>query len=136
MRARRGLLGAAAVVVALLVGCSAEPDARDLGDLVLQDSTYLVPETMEPFTGPVFRVFSNDTTKTELEGGLLDGTWHGELVVYHPSGRVRYLGSFANGDRCGPWTENTRDEEPGSVYDQLVSEVETMGLYPPCPPNS
>lgn len=132
----RGALIALVLMVALLVGCSSAGDPRDLRELVLQDSTYLTPETMEPFSGRVFRVFATDSTINEIEGELLDGTWHGELLVYHPSGRIRYMGSFANGDRCGPWTENTRDEELGSVYDQLVSEVEAMGLYPPCPPGS
>lgn len=130
--------GLSAVVVALvgLFACAPNGPERDLRDLVLQDSTYFVPETMEPFTGRVFRPFADDSTRNEIEGGLLEGTWHGELVVYHPSGRVRYMGAFARGERCGPWTENAEDEDPGSVFDQLVSEVEAMGLYPSCSPES
>ena len=81
----------------------------------------------------MFRRFADDTTKVQIEGELLEGTWHGELLVYHESGRIRYMGSFDRGDRCGPWTENTLDRDPVNLYDQLLSEVETMGLYPPCP---
>ena len=132
----RRVLGVSALAAVLQAGCSPERGARDLSDLVLQDSTYFAPETMEPFTGRIFRAFPDDTTRREIEGELLDGEWHGELVVYHTSGRVRYMGSFAHGNRCGPWTENTQDREPVNMYDELVSEIETLGMYPPCPPDS
>jgi len=73
-----------------------------------------------------------DLERVELEGRLLDGTWHGELRVYHPNGRIRYMGNFEQGQRCGPWTENADSVSTGSLYDEVVREVETMGLYPPC----
>ena len=108
---------------------------RDLRELVVRDSTYYAPETMEPYTGPVFRPFPGDSTRTEIQGALLAGTWHGELLVYHPSGRLRFAGSFAHGAKCGPWTEALADRDPVNLYDELTSEIETLGLYPPCPPD-
>lgn len=90
------------------------------------------PETGEAFSGPVFRAFESDSGRVEVEGALLDGAWEGELTVYHPNGRVRYMGSFRGGERCGPWTENADSTPVGSALDALVREVETMGLYPPC----
>ena len=48
-------------------------------------------------------------------------------------GRIRYMGRFANGDRCGAWTENQDPDPPGSIYQELKQEIESMGLYPPCP---
>ena len=118
--------------VALLMGwcfaCTPTPN-RALADLVLQDSVYLVPETLEPYTGDVF---PDEPDKLQLKGHLTAGQWDGELVVYHPNGRVRYMGSFSQGERCGAWTENADPDPPGSVFDQLKQEVEAMGLYPPC----
>jgi hypothetical protein len=102
---------------------------------VAGDGTYFAPETMTPHSGPVFRPFPGDTARAEVRGTLLDGVWHGDFAVYHPSGRLRYAGSFSRGEKCGAWTENLADREPGNVYDELLSETETLGLYPVCPPD-
>lgn len=120
-----------------LAGACAGPggSSRDLRELVVQDSTYLTPETMLPYTGPVFRAFPGDSSRVEIEGALVDGAWHGDFTVYHPSGRIRYLGSFAEGERCGPWTEAALDIEPVNLYAQLLSDIESMAIYPPCPPD-
>jgi hypothetical protein len=106
---------------------------RDLDELVVHDSLYFDPSASEPYTGPVFRRFVDDPTRNEIQGRLVDGTWHGELVIYYASGRIRYMGEFDRGDRCGPWTENRFDREPEDVLDQLRTEIETLGMYPPCP---
>lgn len=126
-RAARLLL---VVATCALWACSETP--RDLRDLQVVDSTYIEPATGEPWSGAVVRYFEDDSTLVQLEGALLEGAWHGELVVYHPNGRVRYMGSFERGERCGPWTENADSTELGSIYEALVREVETMGIYPPC----
>lgn len=123
-------------VAALIVCCGAcapTQAVRDLDELVVRDSTYLDPSTLVPYSGPVVRTFPDDPERLEIDGALLGGVWHGELVVYHPSGRVRYAGAFAFGERCGPWTENSFDREPVNLYDELVSDIDAMGIYPPCP---
>ncbi len=61
-----------------------------LDELTIQDSTYLDPETLAPYTGLVFRVFETAPETRKLHGALMDGAWQGELVVYHSNGRVRY----------------------------------------------
>jgi hypothetical protein len=114
-----------------LVACSG-PVPRDLGELVVRDSLYVDPATGEAFSGPVVRAFASDAERVEVEGALLDGAWDGELTVYHPNGRIRYMGSFRAGERCGPWTENADSTSVGSALEMLLREVETMGLYPPC----
>lgn len=116
----------------LALACSTTP-TRDLSDLVLQDSTYYTPETMEPYTGDVFRHFPNDPGNVELRGTLRDGTWNGELTVYHPNGRIRYMGILADGEKCGAWAENQDPDPPENVYEDLKQEIESMGLYPQCP---
>ena len=107
-------------------------EGTDLAALDVVDSLYVVPETLEPFSGPIVRFFEEPSDRVELEGGLRDGVFDGELVVYHRNGRVRYMGSFREGARCGPWTENADSTATGGVYEDLLREVETLGLYPPC----
>ncbi|MEM7417812.1 MAG: hypothetical protein AAF389_20145 [Gemmatimonadota bacterium] len=117
-------------LVALAVGCEVAP--RELADLTVVDSVYIDPESGAPWSGPVVRYFEDDPELVQVEGTLLDGTWHDDFVVYHVNGRIRYMGSFNRGDRCGAWTENADSTELGSVYEALLREVETMGMYPPC----
>ena len=107
-------------------------ERTDLAALDVVDSVYVMPETLEPFSGAIVRYFEEPSDQVQLEGGLRDGVFDGDLVVYHPNGRVRYMGSFRDGERCGPWTENADSTETGNVYAEVMREVETLGLYPPC----
>ncbi len=120
------------VLVLGVLAAACEPAPRDLTELSVVDSAYVEPSTGEAYSGAVFKRFVDDPDRFELEGELLLGVWEGELVVYHPNGRVRYMGSFSQGQRCGPWTENADSVPTQSVYEDLVREVETMGIYPPC----
>ena len=113
-----------------LLSCGAPP-ARALDELAVVDSLYVEPGTGIPYTGRVIRHFEGDPERVQIDGSLRDGTWDGELIVYHPNGRVRYMGSFENGDRCGAWVENADSFPLDNVYEELVREVESMGLYPP-----
>ena len=99
---------------------------------MLRDSTYFSPETLEPYSGPVSSTFLTDPERTQIEGEMLDGIWHGELRVYHRDGRIRYQGRLERGVRCGPWTENTDPRLPSNAYEELVAEIESLGIYPPC----
>lgn len=135
-------------VAAATAACSEAP--RDLAELVVADSLYVDPASGVPFSGPVVRYGAPweegfdagavprsgregvPSGTVQIAGTLRDGVWDGELVVYHPNGRVRYLGSFARGVRCGPWVENADSTPAPSTYEELVREVESMGLYPPC----
>lgn len=136
MRLARLLFRLPALAIAALIVACGDADARSLDDLVVRDSVYMDPTSGEAFTGRVVRHFEDDTTSIQLEGRLLEGVWDGEMIVYHPNGRVRYMGSFADGDRCGPWVENADSVPTRSVYEDLVREVESMGLYPPCEDSS
>ena len=110
-----------------------EAPSRDLSTLAVMDSVYVDPGSGEPFSGPVHRTFEGAPGRNELEGRLRDGTWDGELRIFHPNGRIRYMGSFHEGSRCGPWTENVDSARGRSVYDALTDEIESLGMYPPCP---
>jgi len=123
----------APLLLVLLLGCGdAAPAPVELRDLVLQDSTYFDASTLTPFTGPIFSTFLTDSEHIQIEGALLDGAWDGEFRVYHRDGRIRYEGSFERGARCGAWTENTDPRPPSNLYDELVTVIETLAMYPPC----
>ena len=117
------------------LGCGGPPP-RDLGDLLIRDSTYYEPATMEPYTGPVFRPFDDEPERAELTGTLVEGAWAGELTIYHRNGRVRYQGEMSSGAQCGTWVENASAEPAESVYEEIVAEIQSLSLYPPCPGSS
>ena len=121
------------VVVGLLAlaGCQGPP--RELTELVVQDSTYLDPETMLPFSGRVFRNFPGEDGAPQLEAVMRDGTWEGELTVFHETGRVRYQGEMSGGARCGAWVENESPTEPESFYEAIKEDLESLVMYEECP---
>jgi antitoxin component YwqK of YwqJK toxin-antitoxin module len=120
-----------ALVPAVGPGGCGEEERVPLDSLVLRDSLYLDAGTGAPFTGFVARRFEDGAL--QLEGRLEDGTWNGELTVWHPGGSVRYQGRLVDGAQCGAWVENRDEGEETSVYEELKREIESMGLYPPCP---
>ena len=120
-----------ALVVLALGGCQAP--SRELTELVVQDSTYLDPETMLPFSGRVFRNFAGEVGGLQLEAAMREGTWEGELTVYHESGRIRYQGEMSGGARCGAWVENENPTEPETVYEAIKEDLESLVMYPECP---
>lgn len=115
-----------------LCACAPTP-TRDLDELIVQDSTYLDPGTMLPYSGRVERYFRGDEGLLQLEATLRDGTWAGELTVYHESGRVRYQGEMSAGAQCGGWIENENPTEPESVYQAIREDLESLVMYPECP---
>ena len=91
-------------------------EGTDLAALDVLDRLYVVPETLELFSGPIvgyLGYFEKPSDRVGLEGGLRDGVFEGELVVYHLNGRVRCMGSFREGARCGPRTENADSTATG-----------------------
>lgn len=119
-------------LTALVVPACVDVEPMDLNGLVVRDSVYVTPETGVPYTGPVFREFPDGAEGLQIEGALSDGEWDGEIRVYHPNGRIRYIGSFDRGRMCGPWTENADSTGNESVYEDLLDEIEGLGMYPPC----
>ena len=120
------------LLIVLLAACAEATFPRALDELAIRDSTYVAPETLVPYTGRVFRMFTIDPGMPQIQGEFVDRIWEGELLVYHENGRIRYTGSFANGERCGPWLENRDAEPPQDIYAELKQEIESMGLYPEC----
>ena len=105
----------AVVLLAVLALACVGSGPRDLDELMIRDSTYLDPSTLEPFTGEVFKLFEGGTETVQLRGALRAGTWQGELTVYHADGRVRFQGELVDGSQCGAWVENVDTKPPESL---------------------
>ncbi len=116
----------------VLFACSPR-EGRSLDDLVVRDRTYVDPETMTPYSGQVFRFFPGKEETIQLRASLRNGTWEGELTVYHPTGRIRYQGEMSEGMQCGGWTENERPAAPESLYEEIKEDLASLVMYPPCP---
>ena len=90
----------------IAVGCS-EPEPRNVDELVIQGETYLYPETLEPYSGPVFELFSTTNSvyrRFNLKDGEYDGPY--QTFGYDPSRRTGPLqGTMKDGKRCGEWLE-------------------------------
>ncbi|MGY8799122.1 MAG: hypothetical protein ACKVG4_10105 [Longimicrobiales bacterium] len=128
------MLRALLLVSLLLSGCSdVVRRVVPLDDLVLRDSVYMDAETLEPFTGGVERVFNDDPREVQLRGDLVNGMWNGDIIVYHENGRIRYMGSLADGEKCGEWIENRDSDPPSDILAELKQEIESLGIYEPCP---
>ena len=117
----------------LALAAYAQAPPREITELVVQDSTYLDPETMLPYSGPVFRNFPADEGGTQFEATLRDGTWEGELTIYHETGRVRYEGEMSGRAQCGAWIENENPVESESIYEAIKEDLESLVIYPDCP---
>ena len=121
----------ACLLAPVLFACVAP--ARNLEELIIQDSTYLDPVSMLPYSGRVIRHFQGEDSLLQLEATLRGGTWEGELTVYHESGRVRYQGEMSGGAQCGGWIENENATEPETVYQAITEDLESLVIYPECP---
>ena len=116
-------------VLALIASGCAEPIPRNLDDLPMQGPQYLDPETLEPYSGPAYRMSEDDPTEIVLRVNLRDGRFHGDFEdfalegdsqglyqtgtyrdgqlegrfeVFYPSGVFRARGTYENGEQDGP----------------------------------
>ena len=90
----------------IAVGCT-EPIPRNLDELSTQGLQYLDPETLEPYSGPAFRMSEDDSTEIVLRVNLRDGRLHGDYEDFDPerfkdldSGTYE-MGSYRDGQREG-----------------------------------
>ena len=123
---RKTLLVALALIA---VGCS-EPVPRNVDELVIQGSKYLDGETLEPYSGPVFELFSDNPSEIYKRWNLKDGDpdglyesywdnrqlWvkntfkdgerNGMFEMYQYDGQLWTKGIYKDGEKCGEWFEN------------------------------
>ena len=91
-------------VLALIAAGCAEPIPRNLDELPRQGPQYLDPETLEPYSGPAFRMSEDDPTQIVLRVNLRDGRFHGEFEDFEPEGffgGIYETGTYRDGQREG-----------------------------------
>jgi antitoxin component YwqK of YwqJK toxin-antitoxin module len=84
------------VLALIAVGCS-EPMPRNLDDLSMQGPQYLDSETLEPYSGPAYRMSEDDSTQIVLRVNLRDGRFHGDFEDFEPEGVAYNLGIYETG---------------------------------------
>jgi antitoxin component YwqK of YwqJK toxin-antitoxin module len=78
-----------------------------LDTLIQEGDVFFAPETMEPYSGPIFRPFPQDTSVIQIRGVLEDGRYEGWVE--------RYVYDFAIESSVGAVVEN------GAVLSERVS---------------
>jgi len=68
---------------------------------------YLNPETLEPYSGPVYRMSEDDSRKIVLRVNLRDGRFHGDFEDFAPEkveedSGIYHTGTYQDGQREGP----------------------------------
>lgn len=120
----------------LLWSCDLAP-TRSLDELTVVDSTYVDPDTGEPYSGYVTARWPERMGGgSRLEARLLAGTWEGEFTLYHPTGRIRQQGVMSGGAPCGGWVENENPAVPESMLQEVTEELESLVIYGECPGGS
>ncbi|MSR21431.1 MAG: hypothetical protein EXR91_10745 [Gemmatimonadetes bacterium] len=84
------------------IGCSG-PNPRPKDDLVRQGSLYLSPETLEPYSGPVFTTFQGSPPRIEQRVSLRDGHYEGPFEWYFGKGQLSLCELYRNGQKEGPY---------------------------------
>jgi len=92
-------------VLLVLVGCS-EPVPRNMDTLVQEGYLFLDRETLKPYSGLVFELFADDTTKIHKRGQLTDGKQDGTWQMYAEDGVLLTRYTFSNGVEDGPFLHN------------------------------
>ena len=100
-----GQHGSRAVLSLILVGAlgCAEPNPRPKGDLVRQGGLYLHPETLEPYSGPVFTTFQGSPPRIEERASLRDGHYDGPFEWYFGKGQLALRERYRDGRKEGPY---------------------------------
>jgi hypothetical protein len=80
----------------IAVGCG-DPTPRNLDELSRQGPQYLDPETLEPYSGPAYRMSEDDPTQIVLRVNLIDGRFHGDFEDFDPEGYLEGVGLYQTG---------------------------------------
>ena len=97
-----GLLAVAAVVGPTITGATpaAAQEAMDLDRLIERRGVYLEPGTLEPYSGPVARMWTADVVRER--GTLAEGRWTGVHEWFHQNGRLSGRETWQDGVLHGP----------------------------------
>ena len=82
------------LALALIAAGCADPTPRNLDELSRQGPQYLDPETLEPYSGPAYRMSEDDPTQIVLRANLRDGRFHGDFEDFEPDNVEDSLGLY------------------------------------------
>ena len=85
------------LALALIAAGCADPTPRNLDELSRQGPQYLDPETLEPYSGPAYRMSEDDPTQIVLRANLRDGRFHGDFEDFAPEAVEGGLGLYQTG---------------------------------------
>jgi len=93
------------LAIALLLGAVAcsEPDPRPMNELVRQGDVFLDPQTLEPYSGPVFSTFDDAPLVIEARLSLRDGAYDGPYEAYFGNRQLSSREAYQNGRKHGPY---------------------------------
>ena len=111
------------VLALIAVGC-ADPIPRNLDDLSMQGPQYLDPETLEPYSGPAFRLSEDDSRELVLRVNLRDGRFQGDFEVFYPSGVFGGRGTYENGLAEGPYESYYENGELRTKINYTAGELD------------
>jgi hypothetical protein len=95
--------------LAVLLTACAETGPRDVTTLLEQGDVLLDPETMTPYSGPIFQPFREAPERPRWSGELREGLRVGPFQFFYASGVVESRGAYAAGLREGDWEFYHRD---------------------------
>ena len=157
------LLAATVAVSAAAVGTApaAAQEAMNLDRLIVRAGVHLEPGTLEPYSGPVARMWAPDIVRER--GTLTEGRWtgvhewfhqtgrlsgrehyrdgvlHGPAEMYFKSGRLSVRENYANGELDGPyesyWTRGALAERGAWRSGRPCGEWTSFGrsvVFPSC----
>ena len=120
------------LVVLALSACVDEPIPQDLAELMRQGETYLDPQTMRPYSGPVFTRAEDDSMRVSHSGTLLDGKFDGLSESYHRLGhvsrRVQYVEGKRHGVTEGFWSNGVLESRVTFIDGKAMGPAEYRGL--------
>ncbi|MDA0329058.1 MAG: hypothetical protein O2958_08630 [Gemmatimonadetes bacterium] len=105
-----------------LVGISAcnEPAPRPVAELVRQGSVFLDPESLKPYSGPVFATFADQPLVIAQRLSLRDGAYDGPYEAYFDNRQLSSKEIYQEGIKHGPYEwyfKNGRLFEEGTYHE-------------------
>ena len=82
------------------LNCAKEPINFE-NEMVQRDNKYYLKGQNEPYTGPIYSSYSNNTLKSkgDVSDGKKDGLWN----EWYENGRIKSKENFKNGKATGVW---------------------------------
>ena len=119
------LLACLAVAAAVTATVASAQEPMDLDRLIERGGIHLEPGTLQPYSGPVARMWAPGTVREQ--GTLADGRWTGVHEWFHPNGRLSARETYQDGVLHGP-SEAYFNSGRLSVRENYT-EGELDGLY-------